>query len=127
METKDGNDEETSSDDINEDEERQHEPKNFTPPRTVKRIRNYSMLQSLRDKAQPAILQSPSSSLRPINQRIRFRPRPTTTTSTTERTTRVLPSSYVFNPNRYKSVYYNRNLYPAPGLKVSNPYISRLH
>lgn len=59
------------------------EAKNFTPApdsvepsRTVKRIRNYGDLQSLRDKAS-TVLRSPSP-LRPINQRIRFKTVPKT-------------------------------------------------
>ena len=84
--------------------------KNFTPPsssnatapsRGVKRIRNYEALQNLRDQA-TSFVRLPSSP-KPINQRIRFRPRATTTS--TDRTTK---QTYVVNRNRYKNIWYTK-------------------
>ena len=84
--------------------------KNFTPPsssnatapsRGVKRIRNYEALQNLRDQA-TSFVRSPSSP-HPINQRIRFRPRATTTS-----TVRTTTQTYVVNRNRYKNIWYTK-------------------
>ena len=84
--------------------------KNFTPPsssnttapsRGVKRIKNYEALQNLRDQA-TSFVRLPSSP-KPINQRIRFRPRATTTS--TDRTTK---QTYVVNRNRYKNIWYTK-------------------